>query len=208
MSKRPSTTEYRKDLSCKILEVAWKQFTSKGLKAVRMDDIANELSISKRTLYEIFPNKEELICASFKWNLEKSAKDFASRISEDSDAMDILAEVFKKRLQQSAETNPIIIEEMQSFPMVSELIEQIRIKHREHARMFYIRGQEEGFFRTDVNLKLIGDIHHLLADSLCASKPALAYNSEEMFHTMLMLFVRSVCTEKGIKRFDSMIQHN
>lgn len=38
-----------------------KQFLSKGVKAVKMDDIAMSLSISKRTLYEIFADKEDLL---------------------------------------------------------------------------------------------------------------------------------------------------
>ena len=41
-----------------IVEQAAKMFVNQGVKAVRMDDIAHELSISKRTLYELFGDKE------------------------------------------------------------------------------------------------------------------------------------------------------
>jgi len=37
------------------------EFLHKGVKSVKMDDIANALAISKRTLYEIYSNKEELL---------------------------------------------------------------------------------------------------------------------------------------------------
>ncbi len=36
-------------------------FQAQGVKQVRMDDIARELSISKKTLYELFSDKEELL---------------------------------------------------------------------------------------------------------------------------------------------------
>ena len=61
MQKKFTTTEYRKTLREKIMNAAMKCFREKGIRAVRMDDIANELSISKRTLYEIYNNKEELL---------------------------------------------------------------------------------------------------------------------------------------------------
>ena len=45
----------------KILDTANSLFNERGVKAVKMDDISNSLSISKRTLYEIYDNKEDLL---------------------------------------------------------------------------------------------------------------------------------------------------
>ena len=47
-----------------LLKTAMQLFTQKGIRAVRMDDVASELSISKRTLYEIYENKELLLYES------------------------------------------------------------------------------------------------------------------------------------------------
>ena len=51
-------TTHRESLHDRILDVAMSLFLEHGIRAVRMDDIANHLSISKRTLYEVFSNKE------------------------------------------------------------------------------------------------------------------------------------------------------
>ena len=59
MQKLNTPTEYRRQLRKRILEVASLEFRSKGIRSVKMDDIANSLSISKRTLYEIYENKEQ-----------------------------------------------------------------------------------------------------------------------------------------------------
>ena len=48
---------YRTSLKDKILEAAMDAFTKNGIRAVKMDDIAMSLSISKRTLYEIYGGK-------------------------------------------------------------------------------------------------------------------------------------------------------
>ena len=44
-----------------IIAQAAKMFAEQGIKAIRMDDIAQSLGVSKRTLYELFADKEELL---------------------------------------------------------------------------------------------------------------------------------------------------
>ncbi len=58
MSKRVSK-------EAKILEIAYKLFLSKGYRQTTMDDISQELSMSKKTLYKYYPGKLELLSASF-----------------------------------------------------------------------------------------------------------------------------------------------
>ena len=61
MKKTCTQTLYRQELKGKILQTAMEEFTQKGVRAVKMDDIATRLSISKRTLYEIYSNKEDFV---------------------------------------------------------------------------------------------------------------------------------------------------
>ena len=58
MQSTATETTYRQELKEKILITAVELFHKNGIKSVKMDDIANELKISKRTLYEIYSNKE------------------------------------------------------------------------------------------------------------------------------------------------------
>lgn len=57
MHKESSQTCYKLELRNRILKAAMTEFLHKGVKSVKMDDIANALAISKRTLYEIYSNK-------------------------------------------------------------------------------------------------------------------------------------------------------
>ena len=61
MQDTKTITTYRQELSENILHTALKLFWKKGIKAVKMDDIAAQMSISKRTLYELYRNKEVLL---------------------------------------------------------------------------------------------------------------------------------------------------
>ena len=57
----------REELKLRVVETASKSFMTLGIKAVHMDDIASSLSISKRTLYELFGDKEELLLEVFRF---------------------------------------------------------------------------------------------------------------------------------------------
>lgn len=61
MEQQDLYTEYRKHLKERILTVAMQAFKQHGIRNVRMDDIATTLAISKRTIYETYSNKEELL---------------------------------------------------------------------------------------------------------------------------------------------------
>ena len=69
----------------KIVDIALQMFNSRGCKGVTMDDIAQELHISKRTLYETFSNKEELLseCVmSMHEEVESMHRNFFEKVDE------------------------------------------------------------------------------------------------------------------------------
>ena len=61
MEQQDLQSNYRRDLKERILTVTMQAFKLRGIRNVRMDDIATTLGISKRTIYEIYSNKEELL---------------------------------------------------------------------------------------------------------------------------------------------------
>ena len=73
MQEKKTITAYKKGLREVILKTAMKAFAEKGIRAVKMDDIAESLSISKRTMYEIYATKEELLYEGVKAFRERQA---------------------------------------------------------------------------------------------------------------------------------------
>ena len=66
------TNDYRRELKSKIIEYAMNEFRQRGIKAVKMDEISRGLHVSKRTVYEIFGDKEELLLAGMMRQLEEN----------------------------------------------------------------------------------------------------------------------------------------
>lgn len=205
MAKRPASIEYRKELKDRIITVAEELFTANGFKAVKMDDISGRLGISKRTLYEIYPNKEELIYETFKSSTEKDSEAFLEKIQVCTDTMDILTEFFRQRVRQMKNVNPCLYHELSTYPRVQAYIEEFKKAHSDSARKFYTKCQEEGYILPDVNFDLLHQLHRLTTDAFFGSDDYLKYQPDEILRTMVSLFIRSICTDKGIKRIDAML---
>lgn len=58
MIENAKENSQRVELKDRIIETASEAFTAHGIKSITMDDIAASLGISKRTLYEVFQDKE------------------------------------------------------------------------------------------------------------------------------------------------------
>ena len=205
MVRRQSPIEYRNELRERVLAVAINMFREKGIKAVKMDDIAHALGISKRTLYEIYPNKEDLLIESFKAAASTRRELMKKKLSEQSDVMDILTEFFRLHLQETRQTNPIMLDEVMAYPRVVEFMEGQREQHAASSREFFFRGQEEGFFRKDVNLEIMGKLENFLSDAMVAHRMHKDYPADEILKSVIMLFLRGICTIDGIKRIDELI---
>ena len=61
MADNKKHSVHKQELRERIVETAMRAFSMQGIRAVKMDDVAKMLGISKRTLYELYENKEYLI---------------------------------------------------------------------------------------------------------------------------------------------------
>ena len=72
MSDSGNISAYRQQLRERIIETSMRAFAAHGIRAVKMDDIARLLGISKRTLYELYENKETVLCEGIRYFHSKS----------------------------------------------------------------------------------------------------------------------------------------
>ena len=96
MQEKKTITAYKRGLREVILKTAMKAFAEKGIRAVKMDDIAESLAISKRTMYEIYATKEELLYEGVKAFREKRKEKFME-LAKEKDLMEILLKVYHVR---------------------------------------------------------------------------------------------------------------
>lgn len=200
------SSPYRTEVKNKILKISMKQFLSKGVKAVKMDDIAMSLSISKRTLYEIFADKEDLLYACIKKH-EDDHDEWMERFDDGTHTViDIIVEYYQVKVEFSRTINPTFFMELHKFSKVVGYLQNRHEKREKEAAVFFKRGIEEGYFRKDINYKLASRIGDMSMHSFMEKQLYQEFGVEEIFRSFIFVFIRGFCTRKGIKLLDSRLK--
>ena len=202
MQEIKETTAYKKLLKGRILEAAMKAFAERGVKAVRMDDVAQMLGISKRTLYEIYKDKEELLYQGVIQFDQEAKKSMNAYIQQASSVMDIILEAYQRRVLRTGTVNPLFYEDIQKYPRVIEYLN----KEREHAYDqfigFLLRGVREGYFRDDINYELVAQMFNAINSFVMTQHLLSHYSIQQVFANMLLVPLRGFCTKKGLQVID------
>lgn len=191
----------------RILKAAMTEFLHKGVKSAKMDDIANTLAISKRTLYEIYSNKEELLLEAVRIH-EQEFNDHMLQYSLDKNhnVMDIIIEFYKKKLLAIADVSPLFLVELRKYKQVVEYLERMNAERHNNALLFFHRGVKEGFFRSDLNFDIILKTSSASANYATETQMYKNYSITAIMHNTIFLYLRGICTTKGIKVLDAAIE--
>lgn len=206
MHKDALQTNYRLELKEKILKASMTEFLSKGVKSVKMDDIANSLGISKRTLYEIYSNKEALLLEGVKMHenrCDAHMVDYGS--NPEHSVIDIIIEFYKMQISNLSDTNPVFFADLHKYQNVKEFLENMHRDRASRAIGFFLRGVDEGFFRKDVDYDIVLRIGNASMDYVMQSQMYKEFDLKHIMHNIIFLFLRGLCTAAGIKKLDEFI---
>ena len=193
-----AASSYRLDLKDKILKVAMQAFFSKGIRAVKMDDIARMMSISKRTLYEIFADKESLLYAGVK-EKEDEFSDHMTQFSESEEhsVIDILVEFTHCLLEYSGNINPIFYDDLHKYEKVLLYTKEKHQKSQSEAYGFFQKGIKEGYFRSDIDYNLLIQISNITGQKIGEEQLFERFGMKEILCSCVFVFIRGVCTPLG-----------
>lgn len=206
MTRRPVSEEYKKQKNERILVKALELFCTEGLSKVKMDDVSRAMGMSKRTLYEMFSNKEELIFECFRFSMERRLAELRQRITDESNVMDILTEFLRMRIEHMRVINPCVLDEIEQFPRIKEYFLQIQKSHADNFIKFVTRGQDEGFFLKNLNLEIIRDYNHFVSQTVRAYKIHHKYSPNDILKCIIIMNLRGLCTQAGIERIDQILE--
>lgn len=197
---------YRQGLKKKTIEVATALFQERGIRSVKMDDIANSLSISKRTLYELYANKEDLLYEV----VTQHEKDTYMRLKQlegpNSNVMDFIIGFIRIQIEELSKVSPIFLEEVHKYPKCLEHIKQRRTEDKTVSREFFKRGIKEGYFIENINYDIIEQLSEYVRNGIMQNFLYKKYGIKELFKSCIMTSIRAVCTEKGIKELDTFLR--
>ncbi len=193
------------DVQQKILSVSAEMFRQYGFKTITMDDIARRAGISKKTLYQHYVNKQEVVQAAINWYQCRVSDDCHEALSQSDNAVEAMVKLAELLTQMFKQVNPLAMLELQRFfPESHDLFRKTLFERDMIAiRDNILRGIEEGYYREGLNAELLAI--YRLESCLIMMQPGLMMN--ERFNTQIVSeeifehFIYGLMTAKGEKLY-------
>lgn len=192
------------DIKDKILKGAEDLFLRYGVRSISMDDIARHLSVSKKTLYQHFADKEDLVVEFSKNHLESQRKEYTALRDSSLNAIDHLAKIASCLKREMEDSNPSLLFDLQKFHpkawsvwtnfkkgIIKEIIDNLTT------------GIQEGTVREDINPEILA-IVRLEIIQLAFNEEIFPRNKFKVGEVQAQIFdhfVLGVVTEKGKKLY-------
>lgn len=180
-----------------------------GLKATTMDSVASSLKMSKRTLYEIFPNKSEMVAEAVK-TIYLQMREKADKIYATSpDVVEALLRCFKLQRDFISRVSVNYFRDADClFKEAKEKSIATKEEMFDNLRHVLQQGVEEGYFRQDVNFMLHIRMVQIQMESLKRMEELFPPDITllEIFDTINLNALRSIATPKGLEKIDEVVK--
>lgn len=201
------TKEPNKELIIAISDLLLKN----GMKATTMDFIASSLSMSKRTLYEIFDSKRDMIVRVVAYWQEQRRKDIVNIFNSSATIMEALVRSFAYHKKMMSGVNVDFIRDMdRNYPEVRELFNAHDTLWVKQLMIVIRKGIEQGVFRTDVNYPIVLRMMRIQMESLKRMEEVFPEGIEisDAFDTIYISFLRSIASLEGMRIIDNFLLNN
>ena len=196
---------HREDLREKVILEAMEAFKKYGIKSIRMDDIANLLKMSKRTLYEIFEDKEALLKECILYHQEVNQKGLEQIVNESRNVLEVILKCYKGSIEMYHQTNKKFFEDIKKYPRIYEMICNRREQDNTVVINFLKRGVDQGIFRADINFAIIHALLREQMDLLMNSNVSKQFSFLEVYEAIIFTYLRGIATHKGAQELDDFI---
>lgn len=206
MDEHTKYSASRLELKERIIGTAAKSFSAHGIKSITMDDIAASLGISKRTLYEVFSDKESLLeeCILKEHRREDA---FIQEVLITSDnVLEVLLKCYLRSIERFHATNKKFFEDIKKYPRAYELMKRDNARNSEDTINFFKEGVTQGIFRNDVNFAIVNLLVREQLDMLMNTDLCDRYSFLEVYESIMFTFLRGISTGKGASELETFIR--
>lgn len=190
-----------------IISEAINLFMKNGLRSVTMDDIAKHLGMSKKTIYQHFKDKEEIIIQSTSVVFEHESKMMEEIESGSENAVEELYKLTLCLRERIKNTNTTALYDMKKY------YQNAWIKYKNFKRdVIYNsviknlkRGIEQGLFRKEINPEILAQLR-IEEIELSFNKdffPEEKFSLVEIHEQLFEHFTYGILSEKGFKLFET-----
>ncbi|MCX7863329.1 MAG: TetR/AcrR family transcriptional regulator [Bacteroidales bacterium] len=191
-------------MSSEQLQAVSQLFMKYGIRNTSMDDVARELGVSKKTLYQWFQSKDELldkIIDAIIYSIHD--KDCDEQLNRDSEnAIDVILNVITRLAELGKHVNPIFFWELKKYyPVQAKKLNDFRVKHiREKIIQNLQRGITEGVYRKNINIEIVSFMYVNIIEhfpDLINSEQLKKYSVDTVLREIYLFHLHAIVNEKG-----------
>lgn len=193
--------------------IARNMYLSEGLKSVRMDDVARAAGISKRTLYEEFHSKDELIFLAVKLHSNIFGIELDNAAQGASNILIAMLLVMDHIVKNSDNNWKLHSSVTRFFPKVAaRLEEELEVNRQEEFRRALMQGVEEGVIVPRANLDMAMLMLRHMATSVVLESSELklpdGVTPQGAFMEVVINMMRGIATTRGIEMIDNYLERD
>jgi AcrR family transcriptional regulator len=187
----------------KIIDVAARMFRTYGIRAVTMDMLAAEMNISKRTIYEVFTDKDELLKGVLKSMLVKQQELIGRVFTESENVVEAIFKMLDSMVDHFHKMSPAF--QMDMKKMHNDIIKKqelmVEFPYFSSNSEVIKRGIKEGIFRDDINIEITNkcmlEVIRMSNDKELF--PPDDFPNKDVIRNFYVNYLRGISTHKGLK---------
>jgi AcrR family transcriptional regulator len=197
------------DLRQRIIECASSLFFKNGIKSITMSDIAAEAGISKRTLYETFRDKDDLLEACIYNHIQKSDREIAKIIESEENVIVTLMRFHSLQLTTMWSVGRTIANDLRRYHRELYLRVEAQQNHKITSFIPLLeKGVKQGLIRKDTPFDILlwlfsQQMRTVLDDERI---PNERYSLTDYLSAMTLNFIRGMATLHGVEMIDCILK--
>jgi AcrR family transcriptional regulator len=192
----------RMSIQERILEGAATLFRTYGIKSVTMDQLASHLGISKRTIYENFNDKDDLLTGVLKMMTERQKGIIQRIIDESENAIVAIFRILEMSRNHLQDMSPAFFADIKKYhyDFLSKNPDKSEMPDYRNNIQVIIKGVEDGLFRKDINPDLVNRCLYSLGKATMDSElfPFELFSMRDIVKNVYINYLRGISTAKGI----------
>jgi AcrR family transcriptional regulator len=191
------------EIKNRIIEGAAELFRTNGIRSVTMDSLANHLGMSKRTIYEVFADKDELLLSVLKWMSDKQ-KDLVNRIMEDSEnAIYAIFRLLEFSMDHFQDISPAFHTDLRKYHYMVLINRPDKSGVPDYQTNIEIiqRGIKEKLFRKEINPDIVNRCLFSLGRSAVDFDlfPSEEFPRREVVRNGFINYMKGISTPQGVE---------
>ncbi|HLP33433.1 MAG TPA: TetR/AcrR family transcriptional regulator [Bacteroidia bacterium] len=194
----------------KIISTAKGMFMRYGIKSITMDDVARELAISKKTLYQYCTDKNDLVQKVFTRHIEQVSKECSVACIDVSNPIEQLLKLSVMRAEDLNNMHPALLYDLKKY-YPEQWQELDKYKNEFIFGMIWKnleQGKATGLYREDINHEIVARFYVYLVDTVLDVDGLMRkkYDGKILHHEMVTYHLRAICTKKGLDYLNKKIK--